>query len=111
MAVKNADLSSLHACLFFPCFDNNNDTNNNDNTNKTTIIITKIVEIKRVLEEVRIQGSIFHPNVVSLFGFYFDNQNMSILMEFCSLGRLFVIIYYFIKKKYQNIYIFIYLFK
>ena len=41
------------------------------------------------MREVKIQMYLNHPNIVKLYGFFCDEENIYLIMEYCSEGHLF----------------------
>jgi len=58
-------------------------------------VITKHAMEKQILNEVRIMYSLKHPNVVSLYNHFEDDDNIYLVIEFCDNGQLYDVL----KKK------------
>jgi len=51
-------------------------------------------QVERTLRrEVEVMANVRHPNIVRLFGYFFDEKRVYLILEFCSKGELFDVLY------------------
>lgn len=46
----------------------------------------------QLINELRIHSAAKHPNICRMYGFFYDHENIYILLEFCSDGMLYKLI-------------------
>jgi serine/threonine protein kinase len=47
---------------------------------------------EQVKREIIIQGSLHHPNILRLFGYFWDNEYVYLIVEYASEGELYTIL-------------------
>ena len=44
---------------------------------------------EQLAREIKIQSTLDHPNIVKMYGTYYDEEKIYLILEYCSDGELF----------------------